>query len=146
MNRKDINDPIDMEQVENGLDLMLDFDKLAKVAACGTPVVPVAVQDAKTQEVLIVAYANEEAVRYTLENRIAAFWSTSRNELWVKGKTSGDVLEIVDVLVNCDQNSLVYKVNMRGKGSCHVRDAEGNTRFGCYYRKIKNGSLEMLDQ
>jgi phosphoribosyl-AMP cyclohydrolase len=145
MNRKNIDGPVTMEQVENGLDLMLDFDKLAKIAACGTPVVPVAVQDEKTKEILIIAYANEEAVRYTLENGIAAFWSTSRNELWVKGKTSGDMLKIVDVRVNCDQNSLVYTVNMQGNGSCHVRDARGNTRFGCYYRKIKNGSLEMIE-
>jgi len=145
MNRKDIDGSVDMKQIENGLELMLDFDKLAKIAACGSPVVPVAVQDDATKEVLIIAYANEEALRYTLDNGIAAFWSTSRNELWVKGKTSGDVLEVVDIFVNCDQNSLVYRVKMRGKGSCHVRDKEGNTRFGCYYRKIKDAALQFID-
>jgi phosphoribosyl-AMP cyclohydrolase len=144
MNRKDISRPVDIKDIENGTDVMLDFDKLAKIAACGTPVVPVAVQDAATKDILIIAYANEEALRYTLEHKIAAFWSTSRNELWVKGKTSGDTLAIVDVYVNCDQNSLVYAVTMQGTGSCHVRDEKGQTRFGCYYRKIKDGRLEFL--
>ena len=76
------------EELEEGAVLSLDFDKLAKVAACGQALVPVAVQDADSLELLIVAYANREAFDYTLEHGVAAFWSTSRNELWVKGATS----------------------------------------------------------
>lgn len=145
MNRKDAAAPVDIKKIENGNELLIDFTKLKKVAA-GEPVVPVAVQDAATKEVLIIAYANETALRYTLEHNVAAFWSTSRNELWVKGLTSGDTLSIVEVRVNCDQNSLLYLVKMVGTGSCHTKKADGATRFGCYYRKVADdGTLQFVE-
>lgn len=122
--------------LEEGTALALDFTKLTKIADGGHQVVPVAVQDADSGEVLIVAYANDEAVRATLERGQAVFYSTSRNELWHKGATSGDTLTIVDVRVNCEQNSLVYRVRLDGAGSCHTRDADGTTRHGCYYRVV----------
>ena len=76
---------------------------------------------------------------------MATFWSTSRNELWIKGKTSGDFLEIVDILVNCEQNSIVYKVRLKGKGSCHTKGENGLPRRGCYYRRLvqKDGKLAL---
>ena len=132
------------KRLEEGSELLLDFDKLAKVAQTGVPVLPVAVQDAETLEVLILAYANEQAVRYSLEHGVAAFWSTSRNELWVKGATSGDTLQLVEVRVNCEQNSLIYLVKPLGKGACHTKDAAGNTRASCYYRRIQDGKLEHI--
>jgi phosphoribosyl-AMP cyclohydrolase len=144
MNRKDFKDQVTHDVLENQSGIIIDFEKLRKVAESPDPVVPVVVQDAVTKEVLILAYANEKALRYTLESGIATFWSTSRNELWIKGKTSGDELHIVEVRVNCEQNSLLYLVNMKGKGSCHVKDASGQTRFGCYYRRIKDGKLEFV--
>jgi len=144
MNRKKAQGEVTHERLEKSTELMLDFEKLRKVAACQESVVPVVVQDATSGEVLILAYANEEAVRYSLENKIAAFWSTSRNELWVKGMTSGDQLTIVDILINCEQNSLVYKVTLIGGGSCHVKDETGKTRFGCYYRRLEGDSLEFV--
>ncbi|MBN1581374.1 MAG: phosphoribosyl-AMP cyclohydrolase [Anaerolineae bacterium] len=131
-------------QLEEGSELLLDWSKLEKVGQARADVVPVAVQDADSKEMLVIAYANEEALRYTLEHGIAAFWSTSRDELWVKGKTSGDTLEIVQVRVNCEQNSLLYLVRMAGGGVCHTRDADGHTRKTCYYRRIRNGKLEMI--
>ncbi|MFA6108682.1 MAG: phosphoribosyl-AMP cyclohydrolase [Candidatus Latescibacterota bacterium] len=124
------------EQLEEGSTLALDFDKLTKVTSCGQPLVPVAVQDADTDEVLVVAYANPQALEHTLTHRVAAFWSTSRNELWVKGATSGDFLDLVEVRVNCEQNSLLYRVRRRGQGICHTRGADGRTRPTCYYRRI----------
>jgi phosphoribosyl-AMP cyclohydrolase len=136
----------DGRQLEEGSDLSLDFDKLGKVARCGQPVVPVVVQDADSKEVLIVAYVSETALQHTLEHGVAAFWSTSRNELWVKGETSGDTLEIVDVRVNCEQNSLLYIVRLLGEGVCHTRDADGKPRGTCYYRRVKDGKLEFLDE
>jgi phosphoribosyl-AMP cyclohydrolase len=69
---------------------------------------------------------------------MATFWSTSRNELWIKGKTSGDYLEIIEVCVNCEQNSLLYRVKPKGKGACHTKNKDGTPRSGCYYRAIKN--------
>ncbi|MCM8812668.1 MAG: phosphoribosyl-AMP cyclohydrolase [Candidatus Omnitrophica bacterium] len=144
MNRKGAAGVIDARRLEESTELLLDFEKLKNVADAGEPVLPVAVQDADTQAVLIIAYANEQAVRCTLRERIAVFWSTSRNELWVKGKTSGDVLRIVEVRVNCEQNSLLYLVRPAGSGSCHTKDAAGKTRGGCYYRKIAGDGLEFI--
>jgi phosphoribosyl-AMP cyclohydrolase len=118
-----------MSDTENGLEegaeLSLDFQKLKKVAACGEDVVPVAVQDADTKEVLIVAYANDQALNYSVRKGVAAFWSTSRNELWVKGATSGDMLDLVEIRLNCEQNSLLYLVRPRGRGACHTKDEAG---------------------
>jgi len=145
MNRKDYSGKIDMKIVEEGNDVLLDFEKLRKVAECPDPVVPVGVQDADSKELLLIGYANEKALRHTLENNVATFWSTSRNELWVKGMTSGDQLDLVEVRVNCEQNSLLYLVRMVGKGSCHTKIKDGQTRFGCYYRKITGDKLEFLN-
>jgi phosphoribosyl-AMP cyclohydrolase len=120
---------------EEGAELQLDFGKLHKVAQGGQLVVPVVLQNAATQEVLYVAYANEQALRETLRTRTAVLWSTSRNELWYKGATSGDVLDLVDVWVNCEQNSLLYRVRPRG-GVCHTRGSDGRARPSCYYRRL----------
>jgi phosphoribosyl-AMP cyclohydrolase len=130
--------------LEEGTDLSLDFQKLGKVAACGEDVVPVAVQDAETKEVLILAYVNAQALDYTVKNRVAAFWSTSRTELWIKGATSGDTLDLVEIRINCEQNSLLYLVRPRAKGACHTKDESGVPRRTCYYRKLEEGSLEHL--
>ena len=144
MNRKEHAGEVTHKLLEDDKVILIDFEKLRKVAQSPDPVVPVVVQDAASKEVLILAYANEKALRYTLESGIATFWSTSRHELWIKGKTSGDELHIVEVRVNCEQNSLLYLVTMKGKGSCHVKDHAGQTRFGCYYRRIKGDGLEFI--
>jgi phosphoribosyl-AMP cyclohydrolase len=135
---------IDSKTLEEGHDLLLDFEKLRKVARSKEPVVPVAVQDADTKEVLIVAYANQTALDYSLKHRVAAFWSTSRDELWVKGDTSGDTLELVEVRVNCEQNSLLYLVRPLGQGACHTKGADGKARPSCYYRRLNDGKLELV--
>ncbi len=105
----------------------LDYSKIRKIK---TDVVPVVVQDADTQQVLILAFANKEAVDYSLKHKIATFWSTSRNELWVKGATSGNFLELVDMRVNCEDNSLLYLVRAKGKNACHTG------RPSCFYRPL----------
>ena len=86
-----------MNALEEGTQLSLDFGKLNGVAATGQAVVPVVLQNADSGEVLFVAYANREALDATLRTRTAVLWSTSRNELWHKGATSGDVLDLVEV-------------------------------------------------
>ena len=133
-----------MKALEEGTSLQLDFTKLQKVAKTGLPaVLPVVVQDADTRDVLVVAYSNREALEHSLKTGLATFWSTSRNELWIKGATSGDTLQIVDIRVNCEQNSLLYLVRMTG-GVCHTKDAQGRTRKTCYYRSLKDGGLSFL--
>ena len=136
----------DSKSLEEGIGLQLDFEKISKVAQSQESVLPVAVQDVDSKEILLVAYANEAALNYTLEHSVAAFWSTSRDELWVKGATSGDTLEIVEIRVNCEQNSLVYIVRLLGKGACHTKGDGGRSRRSCYYRRIKDGKLESVDE
>src|ERR1700761_7688957 len=135
-----------MKELEEGSQLQLDFSKLQKIAKSGSAVLPVVVQDADSHEVLVVAYANQQALDHTLKTGTATFWSTSRNELWIKGATSGDTLEIVDIRVNCEQNSLLYLVRMKGGGVCHTKDSGGKTRKTCYYRSLKAGQLNFIKQ
>ena len=129
------------KELEEGPVLTLDFSKLKKVAESAQPVLPVAVQDVDSKEVLLIAYVNELALQQSIETKLATFWSTSRQELWVKGKTSGDLLELHEIRVNCEQNSLLFLVRQLGKGVCHTRDANGKTRPTCYYRTVEAGEL-----
>ena len=125
------------KEIEEGTKFEFDFTKLRKVMAkCQSDVVPVVAQDADSKEVLIVAYANALALETALKEGMATFWSTSRNELWIKGKTSGDFLKLVEVRVNCEQNSLLYLVRPQGKGACHTNGADGLPRRSCYYRSL----------
>ena len=128
--------------LEEGTVLRLDFGKLRKIASGQADVIPAVAQDAQTGEVLIVGYVNELALQTALREKKATFWSTSRNELWIKGLTSGDFLELIEVRVNCEQNSILYKVRPAGQGACHTKE-HGKARSGCYYRRLKaDGSLE----
>ena len=123
-----------MEPKESGSLLELDFGRAGQRASRG--VVPVVLQNADTGEVLFAAHADAEALRETLRTGTAVLWSLSRDELWRKGATSGDVLDVVDVWVNCEQSSLLYRVRPRS-GVCHTRDASGSTRPSCYYRRLE---------
>lgn len=127
-----------MKEIEEGKTLTLEWEKLAKVAAAGKGLIPVIVQDIITKDILLLAYADEKALKTTLSTGEATFWSTSRNELWIKGKTSGDSLAIQEIRVNCEQNSLLYLVKMKTGGSCHTRNKEGKSRRTCYYRKVNS--------
>lgn len=124
------------DDVEKGTTLSLDFSKINEIGNAGFSVLPVVVQDSESGEVLILAYANEEALRETLRRKEAVFFSTSRNEIWHKGATSGDTLSLVEVRVNCEQNSLLYLVRPQGQGACHTKNDDGTARSSCYYRSI----------
>ena len=131
--------------LEEGTALTLDFDKLAKVAQV-PGVLPCAVQNADSDEVILVAYVNQQALDASIATRSAVFWSTSRNELWEKGKTSGETFDLVEVRVNCEQNSLLYRVRPRRGGICHTKNGAGAPR-NCFYRRVnlETGLLENLD-
>jgi phosphoribosyl-AMP cyclohydrolase len=90
----------------------LDFKK-------GNGLIPVVVQDAITKETLMLAYANKEAVELTLKTKKATYWSRSRNELWVKGETSGHTQKIISVSTDCDYDALLYIVEQTGV-VCHT--------------------------
>ena len=136
--------------LETSTALTLDFDKLASVAACGG-CLPVAVQDADTLEFLLLAYTNEQAMREAFRKRRLVLWSTSRNELWEKGATSGARFELVEARVNCEQNSLLYLVRPIAAdgaparcGICHTRNAAGAPR-NCYYRRIDLDTMALVN-
>lgn len=121
---------MDKKQLEEGAELQIDFDKRGGL-------VPAVVQDVADGRVLMLAYVNREALQTTFDKGMATFWSTSRNELWTKGETSGDFLKIVEILVDCDQDALVYRVEPQGGGACHTKDAQtGKTRPTCFYRRV----------
>jgi phosphoribosyl-AMP cyclohydrolase len=126
----------DANNLEEGTIQQLDFDKVGKIGRSGHRVLPVVLQEAESGEVLFVGYANDEAFRMTLELGSAVLYSTSREEIWHKGATSGDTLSLVDVRVNCEQNSLLYRVRRDRGGACHTLDENSATRAGCYYRIV----------
>lgn len=100
----------------------LDFSK-------GNGLIPVITQDAKTKEILMQAYANKEAVQLTLKTGKATYWSRSRNELWIKGETSGHTQKIVAVYTDCDYDSLLYVVEQTGP-ACHTGE------YSCFHKKL----------
>jgi len=131
-----------MNPIEEGNDLKLDFSKLARTADKCRNVIPVAVQNVDTGEVILVAYTNEIAFRKAAETRSLVLWSTSRNELWEKGKTSGETFDLIEALVNCEQNSLLYRVRPRRNGICHTTNKHGKPR-NCYYRRINLETMKL---
>lgn len=135
-----------MKELEEGSELQLDFGKIAKIAASSPDVIPVAVQHADTQEVILVAYTNAYALETSIRKRTLVLWSTSRNELWEKGATSGETFELLDIRVNCEQNSLLYVVRPKRGNICHTKNQTGTPR-NCYYRRLsmETGKLENLD-
>lgn len=131
-------------ELEEGTAVTLDFGKLTSIGRRDQHVVPVVLQHADTKDVLYLGYANSLALEETLKTRRAVLWSTSRNELWRKGETSGDVLNLVDVRVNCEQNSLLYVVRPVKTGCCHTKDAQGLTRETCYYRRLEDTTTSVF--
>jgi phosphoribosyl-ATP pyrophosphohydrolase/phosphoribosyl-AMP cyclohydrolase len=92
--------------------------------------IPAIVQDASTNEVLMLAYMNAESLRLTVETGETWFWSRSRRELWHKGATSGNVQTVVEVRVDCDEDTLLIRVQPAGP-ACHT----GNQT--CFYRTMQ---------
>lgn len=84
--------------------------------------VPAIVQDDATGDVLMLGYMNQESLARTRESGQAWFWSRSRNELWHKGATSGDYLAVKRLSVDCDDDTILLRVEMLGKGTCHTGD------------------------
>ena len=128
-------------ELEEGPVLSLDFSKLSKVVSGSGDVIPVVVQHALTKDVLLIAYVNQAALDASLSTGVATFWSTSRRELWIKGASSGDFLDLKEARVNCEQNSLLFLVIPRAGGSCHTKLPSGISRQTCFYRVIGDGRL-----
>jgi phosphoribosyl-AMP cyclohydrolase len=98
------------------------------------------VTDAADGAVLMVAHMNAEALRLTQETGLAHFWSRSRKAMWMKGETSGETLQVLDILTDCDQDVLLLKARPQGRGAaCHTG------RRSCFYRKVAGDRLMFVD-
>ena len=100
----------------------LDFKKM-------NGLIPVIVQDYRTREILMLAYANSEAIKLTIETGLAHFWSRSRGKIWMKGETSGNFMRVKNILVDCDGDALIYQVDPEGP-ACHTGERS------CFFRKL----------
>jgi len=116
----------DMPDREQGLAFLPKFDAAGLVTAVVT--------DARSGAVLMVAHMNQEAIDATIATGHAHFWSRSREKLWRKGETSGHVLDVQEIRVDCDQDALLIIANAAGP-ACHT----GATT--CFYRRLENGRL-----
>ncbi len=104
------------------------FDAAGLVAAIA--------QDAATGEVLMLAWMNAEALAQTIATGRATYWSRSRGEIWVKGETSGNTQDVVEIRVDCDQDAVLLKVRQTG-GACHTH------RESCFYRRVEGDGLTL---
>jgi phosphoribosyl-AMP cyclohydrolase len=109
----------------------IDFEK-------GSGLVPVVVQDVDTGEVLMLAYMNRDAWLKTLQTGKATYWSRSRNELWVKGETSGHIQHVEEMLLDCDSDTVLLKVRQTGGAACHTGYRS------CFYRRVVNEKTEVI--
>jgi phosphoribosyl-ATP pyrophosphohydrolase/phosphoribosyl-AMP cyclohydrolase len=95
--------------------------------------IPAVVQDADSSEVLMVGFMNEPALAETRRTGYATFFSRTRNKLWMKGETSGNTLEVVEILVDCDDDTVLLKVKRHGDGNvCHTGERS------CFFRRLSN--------
>ena len=113
--------------------VQLDFKK------CGG-LIPAIAQDYKTNEVLMLAYINEEAWQETLKTGHATYWTRSRQKLWRKGEESGNVQIVKEIYVDCDEDTVIFKVEQIGGAACH----EGYR--SCFFRKLEGEDLTVVGE
>ena len=113
----------------------LDFSKSAD------GLIPAIAQDWQTGDVLMLAYINKEAWEKTLETGIATYWTRSRKKLWVKGESSGNIQKVKEILVDCDEDTVIFKIEQVGGAACH----EGYR--SCFFRKVEpDGTLKVIGE
>jgi len=93
--------------------------------------VPAIIQDTKNNEVLMLAYMDKTALEMTVKTGKTHFWSRSRQRYWMKGETSGNIQMVKEILYDCDEDTILIKVDQTGSGACHT----GNR--SCFYRSIE---------
>ena len=119
-------------QVMVKLDFKLDFKK-------GNGLIPAIAQDDKTGEVLMLAYMNEQAFKETLKTGNATYYSRSRNTLWKKGETSGHVQHVKEIRVDCDNDTVLLKVDQVGNAACH------KGYKSCFFSKVEGNDLTIVE-
>jgi phosphoribosyl-AMP cyclohydrolase len=113
--------------------IQLDFNKTGGL-------VPAIVQDNESGEVLMLGYMNQEAFDATLSTGKATFWSRSRQTLWVKGETSGNVQLVKEIRIDCDDDTVLIKVEQLGGAACHTGHRS------CFYKKVENGTIRIIGE
>ena len=111
----------------------LSFEKMGGL-------IPAIAQDAETGEVLMLAFMNKEAWEKTLETGVATYWSRSRNKLWIKGETSGNVQIVKEIRIDCDDDTVLMKVIQKGGAACHTGHKS------CFHKKIENGKVVIVGE
>jgi phosphoribosyl-AMP cyclohydrolase len=102
--------------------------------------VPAIVQDNETGEILMLAYMNQEALDATLSTGKATYYSRSRQTLWVKGETSGNVQLVKEIRIDCDDDTVLIKVEQLGGAACHTGHRS------CFYKKVENGTIRIVGE
>lgn len=102
--------------------------------------IPAIAQDWKTGEILMLAYINEQSWKETLVSGCATYWSRSRNKLWKKGESSGNVQKIKEILVDCDNDTVVFKIEQIGGAACHTGHRS------CFFSKVENNELSVVGE
>lgn len=110
-----------------------DFDKLGGL-------IPAIVQDDETGEVLMLAFMNQQAWEATLKTGKATYWSRTRQELWIKGQTSGHQQIVKEIRVDCDADTVLLKIKQIGGAACHTGHRS------CFHKKVENGSVQIVGE
>ena len=118
------------KQIELGTDFTPKFD--------ADGLIPAIAQDAQTGQVLMVAYMNVQALQRTIETGQGVYYSRSRKKLWHKGEESGAVQKVQEILIDCDQDCIILKIEV-DHGQCHVGYQS------CFYRRLKPGAADQLE-
>jgi phosphoribosyl-AMP cyclohydrolase len=108
--------------------------------AKGDGLVPAIVQDAETKEVLMMAYMNSESWEATLQTGKATYWSRSRQSLWMKGESSGNIQLVKNIFIDCDNDTLLLHVEQLGGAACHTGYKS------CFYRKLDGGDFIIVGE
>ena len=108
-----------------------DFDKMSGL-------IPVIAQDYETGEVLMLAFMNQQAWEATLNTGKATYWSRTRQELWVKGQTSGNQQIVKEIRIDCDEDTVLLKIEQLGGAACHT------WQRSCFHKKVENGSVRII--
>ena len=113
--------------------ISLDFEKNGGL-------IPAIVQDFETGEVLMLAFMNEEAWQETLRTGKATYWSRTRQELWIKGQSSGNVQHVREIRIDCDDDTVLLKVEQVGNAACHTGHRS------CFFKKVEGDSVQVVGE
>ena len=109
----------------------LENIKLNQLVFNSDGLIPTIAQERSTREILMVAYSNQESLALSLENNKAYFWSRSKKKIWLKGETSGNILKLFNIYSDCDNDTLIFEVDLDGSGACHTGAKT------CFFKKLK---------